>query len=298
MLVFSRTVLVVALTAGPAYAGPHSRLVFGAGEETSTMYAFIRGEQVDPAGYWTVRRDFSRFTPAVWRELKRRKAWIAVNMRYQRDFGPVPAGKSRFGELLPFLRTAKKYKVGIVAWLTVPYGGGYWATEDNVGLHQRMVRDFVTWSRRVRFRPEEVLLDLEASLSDTARLVKVLRDPLPFVQMVNRNVGPRHQCEAVHGYERIVRWLEDQGFVATAATYPFLLDDIQDGNVSLSDGLNMPVPRPGVLARRRRGGALCEARQADHRCTAGRSAHPWHRWRVLPGEDAGGLRPGGGAHTV
>ncbi|MBH0779247.1 hypothetical protein [Nocardia bovistercoris] len=228
-------------------APAHSRLVFAAGEEVSTLHGFTSGQVPDPNTYWTVPRDFSAYTPEVWRLLQNRGAAIAVNMRWQRDFGPVPAGMPRFDELLPFLRTAADHHVGVVAWLTIPYSDGYWATEDNVAQHERMIRDFDAWTHAVEFRPEEVVLDLEAPLTDTAVFNKAFRDPLPAVQMLARNIGPEQQCEAMHGYERVVAWLEEHGYPTKAAAYSYLFDDIADGDLGLSDALDMPVPRPGVF---------------------------------------------------
>lgn len=225
----------------------HSRLVFAAGEEDSTLHGFTTGEVPDPRTYWTVRRDFSEYTPAVWHLLSRRKALLTVNLRWRRDFGPVPKGMPRFGELLPFLRTASHHQVGVVAWLTVPYADGYWLTEDNIEEYKRAVRDFAAWAQRVEFRPEAVLLDLESPLPDTAKSSNVTHDPLPVIAMLDRNVGPAHQCAAMRGVTRIAGWLERHHYPAIAAAYAFLFDDIADGDVALSDGLDMPLPEPGTF---------------------------------------------------
>ncbi len=246
VLVLATALLLTGQGAAASAAG-HSRLVFAAAEEVSTLHGFTTGQVPDPSTYWTVERDLSAYTPAVWAELKRRRAWITVNMRWQRDFGPVPAGMPQFGELLPFLRTARANGVGVVAWLTVPYADGYWATEDNVAENAQMVRDFDAWARAVGFRPKQVLLDLEAPLTDTATANQAFRDPVSVIEMLNRNVGPDQQCAAMHGYEDIAAWLEDHGHPTIAAAYSFLFDDIRDGNVALSDGLDMPLPRPGTF---------------------------------------------------
>jgi hypothetical protein len=232
---------------GVAAAVSHSRLLFAAGEEDSTLHGFTVGKVPDPRTYWTVRRDFSSYTPAVWRELERRDAWLAVNIRWRRDFGPAPKQVPHFGELLPFLRTAARHHVGVVAWLTIPYADGYWLTEDNIGKYTRAIHDFDKWARRVDFRPRQVLLDLESPLPDTATLSRATRDPLPVIAMLDRNVGPARQCDAMHAVAQLVRWLERHGYRTIAAAYAFLLDDVADGTVALSDGLDMPLPQPGVF---------------------------------------------------
>jgi hypothetical protein len=246
---------VPAAIAAPRHVGPghpppvasHSRLVFAAGEEDSTLHGFTTGKVPDPRTYWTVRRDFSAYTPAVWRELRQQRAWLTVNIRWKRDFGPVPKGMPQFGELLPFLRTAKRNDVGVIAWLTIPYGAGYWLTEDDVADYQRAIRDFDAWASRVGFKPDEVLLDLESPLADTAKSSNVAHDPLPVVAMLDHNVGPAHQCQAMHGVGRLAGWLEGHGYPTIAAAYSFLFDDLADGDVAMSDGLDMPLPQPGVF---------------------------------------------------
>jgi hypothetical protein len=135
--------------------------------------------------------------------------------------------------------------VGVIAWLTIPYADGYWLTEDNVGEYDHAVRDFAKWTHRVAFRPKEVLLDLESPLQDAAISSNLSRDPLPVVAMLDRNVGPAHQCVAMRGLERLAVWLDHHGYPTVAAAYPFLFDDISDGNVALSDGLDLPLPLPG-----------------------------------------------------
>ncbi|MFC3961891.1 hypothetical protein [Nocardia jiangsuensis] len=233
--------------AEPAAAPTPSRLVFAAAEEVSTLHGFTAGQAPDPETYWTVPRDLSMYTPELWQLLGDRHARISINMRWQRDFGPIPAGKPHFDELPALLRTAERNNVGVVAWLTVPYGDGYWATEDNLALHEQMVRDFDTWAREIGFRPRQVLLDLEAPLADTATLGNLPRQPVPVVRMLGENIDPAGQCAAMRGYERVVAWLEDHGYPATAATYSFLFDDITDGDTAFTDGLNMPLSRPGTF---------------------------------------------------
>ncbi|WP_216905417.1 hypothetical protein [Nocardia noduli] len=245
VLLFSNTAPIA--TADPVIAQPHSRLVFAAAEEVSTLHGFTTGRAPDPDTYWTVPRDLSAYTPELWRLLGQQGAWISVNMRWQRDFGPVPEGKPRFDELPAFLETAARNHVGVVAWLTVPYADGYWATEDNLALHEQMVRDFDVWARNIEFRPERVLLDLEAPLVDTAVSGNILRQPITAARMLAANIDPARQCEAMHGYERVVAWLEDHGYPTIAAAYSFLLDDLADGDTALSDGLDMPLPRPGTF---------------------------------------------------
>ena len=68
--------------------------------QTATTVGFWAGEAVPgtdwdiPQTYWK-RRDTHFYTPRLWRVLRRHRIPLYFNLRYRRDFGPVPAGKPR-----------------------------------------------------------------------------------------------------------------------------------------------------------------------------------------------------------
>jgi hypothetical protein len=197
------------------------------------------------AGYWTERRDTRIYTPALWRTLARTHTRLALHLRYGRDFGPTPSGMPRIEDALPLLRAANRHGVPVTAWLVVPYADGYWAHERNAAPQATAVRSFVAWAREQRVHVEAVLLDLEASLQDTRTFGASGSDPMTTMQTLRANVGPAGQCAAIKSYAAIAGQIRAAGYDATTAAYPFLLDDVNDGNLALDDGLNAPVPLPG-----------------------------------------------------
>lgn len=197
------------------------------------------------AAYWTERRDLRAYSPALWRLLAKTGTRLTVNLRYERDFGPVPSGMPRIQDALPLLRAAARYHVPVTAWLVVPYADGYWADEGDAALEARAVSAFLEWKQAHHVRVDSVLLDLESSLQDTRVFGNLKSNPLAVVETLRANVGPQAQCTAARAYQAIVHTIKAAGLRATAAAYPFLLDDIADGNVALSDGLNAPLLFPG-----------------------------------------------------
>jgi hypothetical protein len=67
------------------------------------------------------------------------------------------------------------------------------------------------------------------------------------MQALRANVGPGEQCAAMRAYAGLAREIRRAGYRAVAAAYPFILDDVADGDIALDDGLNAPVPLPGVF---------------------------------------------------
>lgn len=197
------------------------------------------------AAYWTERRDLRAYTPALWRTLRAHRATISVNLHFRRDFGPVPKGKPRIRDAMPILRAAARYRVPVNAWLVVPYSDGYWSHEGNAGVTEAAVRSFVAWARASKLRFRGVLLDLESSLQDTRTFAKLRQDPAGAMEAFRRNTSPLVQCAAARRYAAIPRYLRARGYRAIAAAYPFVLDDVSDGNIALQDGLNAPLLMPG-----------------------------------------------------
>jgi hypothetical protein len=243
MAALAAGVALCCAAAVPAGAAPSGRMMFAAGEQ---FVGVPTGsfEHTD-ASYWSERRDRRAYTPSVLRLLHRNGASLDLHLRYQRDFGPVPPGRPRYRDALPILRAAAKYGVPVRAWLVVPYADGYWADEHNVAEVAAAARSFTAWARAGKFRFAGVLLDLESSLQDTRTFAKLRSDPGPVMDALRRNASPRSQCAAAGAYDGVVAQLRGSGFHVMAAAYPFVLDDIANGDVALQDGLDAPLLLPG-----------------------------------------------------
>lgn len=239
--------LVLALVVGLGFvAGAEANPVeFAAGEEFVEPQPgdFTR----DANAYYTDHRDLSAYTPKAWRVLRRSGAVLTVHLRYKRDYGPVTEGFKRTRDVLPVLRGARRHEVPVIAWIVVPYADGYWAHEANAALMHEAVAAYFPWARRHGVRARGVLIDLEASIQDTRSVFHLRDDPGAVVELFRRNADPVGQCATAREYERLVDVIHARGLEARAAAYPFVLDDVLNGDVALTDGLNLPLLKPGVF---------------------------------------------------
>jgi hypothetical protein len=232
-------IAVCLVGAGPASAG---RLSFAAGEEMVGSSGLAGYGKLDAGAYWNFPRDLSVYTPEVWRLLGRHRVPLTFNLRYQRDFGPVPEGRPRRDEALPWLRTAARHRIPVTAWVTVPYSDGYWANEDNADVVRTALEHFDRWARRNRLQFEAVSIDLEASTQDTEAIFSFGSDPAAALQALAANAGPRKQCRAAQQYRDITRWLRSRGYGVHASAYPYVIDDARDGLAAFSDYFDLPLP--------------------------------------------------------
>jgi len=235
-------VLLTALVAVPATARANT-IDFAVGEQ---FVGKIAGEdtRTSPA-YYTDARDEATLTPAVWRLLHARHARVFAHLRYGRDFGPAPQGIKRRADVLTVIRAANRAHVPVVAWPVVPYAEGYWANARNVASQRRAVDALLAWAKRRRVRLSGVQLDLEQAIQDAETVSALRTDPAGVIAMLNRNVGPSRQCAVAGDYQALVRSIRSRGLAVIASAYPFYLDDIDNGDLALSDGLGLPVALPG-----------------------------------------------------
>jgi hypothetical protein len=218
---------------------------FAAGEQFLEPQPGDFGRNLD--AYYTDHRDLSAYSPRMWRLLRREHATLTVHLRYGRDFGPVPEGFSRARDVRPILRGARRHRVPLVAWIVVPYADGYWAHEGNADLMRQAVSAYFPWAKRHRVRARAVLLDFEASIQDTHTVYHLRDDPAAVVELFRRNADPADQCAVAASYADLVDAIHARGLEAAVAAYPFVLDDVLNGDVALSDGLGLPLLVPGMF---------------------------------------------------
>ena len=129
------TLAALALLAAPgawAGGGVAAGSPVGGADPTPTTVGFWAGETVPgtdwhvPQTYWD-RRSLRLYTPELWDALARYEVPLYFNLRYERDFGPVPPGEPHRNDALPVIRTANRLGVPVWGWVLVPYSDGYWA---------------------------------------------------------------------------------------------------------------------------------------------------------------------------
>jgi hypothetical protein len=219
-------------------ASPETRIGFWAGEA-------VPGTDWDvPDTYWK-RRDTHFYTPGLWRVLRRNRIPLYFNLRYRRDFGPVPPGKPQRHDALRIIRTANRLGVPVWAWVLIPYSDGYWAWEGAAAQQFAAVRSLVGWARKKRVRLRGLALDPEPRLRtpfDTTAAIMGGGSDTVFSSLFQQALDPAGQCSAWRGYARTVRWAKHRDVEIVAAPMPAALDDIGDGGLALQDAAGFILP--------------------------------------------------------
>lgn len=218
-----------------------------------TTIGFWAGEAVpgtnwdEPETYWN-RRDTSFYTPRLWSVLRDNRIPLYFNLRYRRDFGPVPPGMPHRRDGLTIVRRANRADVPVWGWILVPYTSGYWSWDGAAIEHFDAVKALVGWARAKHVRLRGVVLDPEPQLNtpfetSAALLGAGIGAELP--SLLQRTIDPAGQCAAWRGYTRIARWARSHRVRLAAAPAPLALDDIADGRLALQDAAGFVVPNVG-----------------------------------------------------
>lgn len=218
--------------------------------QARTTVGFWAGEAVPgtdwdvPETYWK-RRDTHFYTPRLWRVLRRHRIPLYFNLRYRRDFGPIPAGMPRRADALRIIRTANRLGVPVWGWILIPYSEGYWAWEGGAAEHFRAIKSIVSWAREKRVRLQGLALDPEPRLRTPFEMTAAIMGGSgggAFESVFQPTIDPARQCAAWRGYAHMVGWAKRHGVRVSAAPMPAALDDIGDGRLALQDAANFILP--------------------------------------------------------
>ncbi len=240
--------LLTAPAAGAA-GGVAPGQALGGADPSPTTVGFWAGETVpgtdwhDPATYWN-RRSLRLYTPELWQVLRRYKVPLYFNLRYERDFGPVPPGEPHYNDALPVIRTANRLGVPVWGWVLVPYSDGYWAWEGNAAEQFAAVKSLTAWAREKHVKLEGLALDPEPPLNFPfqATAVTMGGDGPELPSLFQQTIDPASQCAAWREYARIPRWGAAHGVPVAAAPIAATLDDVRDHSLSLQDAGQFIVP--------------------------------------------------------
>jgi hypothetical protein len=218
--------------------------------QLGTTIGFWAGEAVPgtnwdlPDTYWK-RRDLHAYTPYLWRVLQRNQIPLYFNLRYQRDFGPIPPGKPHRHDALKIIRKANRLGVPVWAWVLIPYSDGYWAWEGAAAEQFAATRSLVSWARRKHLRLRGVALDPEPRVRTpfgTAASIVGGGSEATLWALFQQSIDPIRQCSAWHGYAGIVRWAKRHNVKIAAAPAPAALDDLKDHRLALQDATGFILP--------------------------------------------------------
>jgi hypothetical protein len=234
-----------ALARDKGTVGPQAAL-----PQQGTTIGFWAGETVpgtdwdSPGTYWK-RRDLHAYTPYLWRVLQRNQIPLYFNLRYKRDFGPIPPGKPHRRDALKIIRKANRLGVPVWAWVLIPYSDGYWAWEGAAAEQFAATKAVTGWARKKHVQLLGGAHDPQPPVRtpfETAASIVGGGSEATLWALFQQSIDPAGQCVAWHGYTRIVRWAKRHDVKIAAAPAPAALDDIKDHRLALQDATGFILP--------------------------------------------------------
>jgi hypothetical protein len=229
-----------------------AQLLLSAGHaQGKTTIGFWAGEAVHGANwkshgtYWN-RRETGPYTPELWSVLSRNRIPLYFNLRYRRDFGPVPPGKPHRTDGLEIIREANRLGVPVWGWVLIPYSEGYWAWEGVGAEELRAVKSLRRWTRVKGIRLRGMVLDPEPPINtpfDAKASILGGGVDSVFSSLLPHTIDPARQCSAWNRYEHISDWARRHHVALSAAPAAVALDDLDDGNLALQDASEFLVPK-------------------------------------------------------
>lgn len=213
-----------------------SRVGFWAGED------FPGTDWKSSDTYWN-RRATRLYTPQLWSVLRRYRVPLYFNLRYRRDFGPVPRGKPHTSDALRLVRKANRHGVPIWGWLLIPYSSGYWAWEGAADEELKALKALVHWAEAKRLHLEGIVLDIEPPLNFPFQATAAtMGGGGAFPALFGQTISPGKQCASWRRYVRIVDWAQRHEIPLSASPSAAALDDIEDHQLALEDVAQFLLP--------------------------------------------------------
>lgn len=152
----------------------------------------------------------------------------------------VRAEESQTEELESLLTAAARKGVPVNAWLLLPEEDGYWFNEENLKEAREQVLGFLDWIEDRGIPLDWIMFDMEMSI-DKVRAMEGGGLVDTVIPLLKENVDPAAYQQSTRDYSEFVLELQERGYRVTAAAYPFVLDDLKDGDHEIQDAWNTPV---------------------------------------------------------
>jgi len=153
--------------------------------------------------------------------------------------------RAKIGEadLADLMREANLREVELAAWLLLDMADGYWPNEENVEQVRELVDEFTLWVDEEGVDIEWIVIDMEMSVQETDLLKQLIAemDIIGLAQLVLGNLDPCSFEQAAASYTEMVEELHDLGYRVSVVTYPFIMDDMADGDTGIQDAFDVPV---------------------------------------------------------
>ena len=133
--------------------------------------------------------------------------------------------------------------IRVTLWPLLSTAQGPWANEHNVEAFSTLVRDYMDWLDAEGLHPEWFVVNMENS-SAQMDIIKELfysGDYQALLEILLGNLDPVGFALAVEAYRLLVEEMQGRGYKVMVTTYPFMMDDLHDGDPDIQDLANVPI---------------------------------------------------------
>lgn len=141
------------------------------------------------------------------------------------------------------IRAAGDRGVEIRTWILVPRDEGYYPNEENFDSFFEAVREMIAWAEDENLPLQWITVDMESSIQILTQLSEYLSELrlLPALELLLAQIDRPAFEQSLANYASLVAYCHDHGFLAHVVTFPTVLDDLEDEDLTFQDALNIPV---------------------------------------------------------
>ncbi len=146
-------------------------------------------------------------------------------------------------ELKEILKDVKEQGLKIIIWPLLPEEDGPWANDMNYEKFTDLMTKVINYLSEEKVMPEYLVVNMEntAAQMDTVKEYLKVKDYKSIINILLKNLDREKFDAAVLAYKNLVDLLHLRGYKVMITTYPFMLDDMQDGDPHIQDLANIPI---------------------------------------------------------
>lgn len=146
-------------------------------------------------------------------------------------------------KLSSVLFEAKIKEIKIIVWPLLKKEQGPWANEYNYEIFGELVNKITNYLEKEQIKPEYIVINMENSATQMDTIKNYLKDKKykAIIELLITNLNREKFNKSVEEYKKLVNNLHGKGYKVMITTYPFMIDDFQDGDPDIQDIANIPI---------------------------------------------------------
>ncbi len=118
---------------------------------------------------------------------------------------------------------------------------GYWHSADNASKLPELYRRFKNWIDSNNLEVHGIMLDMEPDYDSVQRLKENVKGKgtLGTIRYLLKNRDPKKNYQARTIYASMVDRMKEDGFEVSTFNYPYILDDLLDGDFAIAEMFNI-----------------------------------------------------------